>query len=386
MNILIVSMMELNSPSGVRVYYERLAKELETRGHTVKVITPRMSPGIVRYATAAMHQVFRVFGRGAFLMGNELKTFVRIFMACKRVGSIDIIHAQDVTSGVAAASSLSWSKPIVVSCHFNDHPLDEMVKKFALKGLAIHFLSRWFDYMFSKIDNYICVSTYVEERVRLFAAPKRTFIVYNGVDFDAIDKTQPPERLVEKYRGKKVVLNVGTLERRKNQLFIVKLAGAIKSKVDDIVFVLVGEGEDRQLLADEIRSQRLEKAVELYGESKEVISLLKISTLYFHTALNENSGLAIIEAIAARVPVLALDVGGVREAIPAETGGLLAPEFSMEHVAELFSQLMNDEKKRKAMMEEQYEYGQHRHQLSTMVDSTLKVYQSLLATQKSVGN
>lgn len=172
-------------------------------------------------------------------------------------------------------------------------------------------------------------------------------------------------------------MNIGHLEKRKNQSLIIDIANSMKHKRGDFLFALVGKGEDFDKLQDLIRKNDLTDYVVLLGHHENVIPVLKSADIYLHTALNENCPLVILEAIAAGVPVVSLAVGGIPELLQ-QQDVLFHPQSTPETIASALSILLEDTEKRESIQSEQYADGIRNFDIQTMTQNYMAYYQRII--------
>jgi glycosyltransferase involved in cell wall biosynthesis len=110
-----------------------------------------------------------------------------------------------------------------------------------------------------------------------------------------------------------VLINVGSLEPRKNQLGLLPLFAEINAQHPTTRLVLVGDGPQRNEIERKIAQLELSAAVTLLGHRRDVPALLPLADLYVHYASLENCPLALIESARAGVPFAAVPAGGVPE-------------------------------------------------------------------------
>ena len=111
------------------------------------------------------------------------------------------------------------------------------------------------------------------------------------------------------FPGRPIILNIGQLEARKNQRYLVAVAAELRQRYPGCVTVLVGKGEDEAMLRTLVAEQDLADTVVLLGYHSQVAPLLHAADIYVHTATRENCPYAVIEAMAAGCPTLALAAG-----------------------------------------------------------------------------
>jgi glycosyltransferase involved in cell wall biosynthesis len=114
-------------------------------------------------------------------------------------------------------------------------------------------------------------------------------------------------------RSALVLINVGTLERRKNQLGLLDLFVQIRAAHANAKLVLVGEGDQRAAIERQIAALGLADSVRLLGMRRDVPALLEIADLYLHYATLENCPIVLLEAARAGLPFAAIAAGGIAE-------------------------------------------------------------------------
>lgn len=116
-----------------------------------------------------------------------------------------------------------------------------------------------------------------------------------------------------------------------------------KASLPDAILVLAGDGKLRPQLEAQIAALGLDKRVVLAGSLSDVRPLLRASqlTVLASTAV-ETFSIAMLESMAMQTPVLATDIGGLREAITPQTTGDLLEPGNVEVMAQKIRTLMSD--------------------------------------------
>ena len=176
-------------------------------------------------------------------------------------------------------------------------------------------------------DTLICCSRYVQEGVvRHFGVPaEATRVIYNGCAAAGVAMRAARARQTRVERDF-VVGMVARLEPHKDQPTLIRAARRLADRGVACRVQLVGEGSRRAELEHLIAAERLGGAVDLLGMRRDVPELLGQMDLFaFSTTPSEGLGIALIEAMAAGVPVIASDVGACREVLDGGDLGLLVP-------------------------------------------------------------
>ena len=123
-----------------------------------------------------------------------------------------------------------------------------------------------------------------------------------------------------------VVGMVACFKPQKSPLDFIKLAAAIKKDFPDTKFILAGDGVLRKNIAALINKLHLKEQVILTGWRNDIPSILSCLDVFVLTSLWEGLPIAVLEAMAAGLPVVATDTGGIREVVlDSKTGYLVKP-------------------------------------------------------------
>ena len=131
-----------------------------------------------------------------------------------------------------------------------------------------------------------------------------------GIDFS---KREIP---VAKYNiPPKNLLYVGELNKRKNQIFIVKAL----LKLNDVNLTLVGDGSEREKIEKYVKANGLENRVTITGYTKNVGEYLKNADLYVSASTVEGLPFNVLEAMRAKLPIVASNVKGQCDLLPSDS-------------------------------------------------------------------
>lgn len=123
--------------------------------------------------------------------------------------------------------------------------------------------------------------------------------------------------------GAPILGSVGRLHPVKNQQLLVRALAILRRRIADAALVLIGEGPQRDELAALAHRLGVGDAVHFLGERRDVEQLLPAVDVFCLSSLSEGIPLTLLEAMAARVPVIAVAAGGVAEAVASEADALL---------------------------------------------------------------
>jgi glycosyltransferase involved in cell wall biosynthesis len=197
-------------------------------------------------------------------------------------------------------------------------------------------LYRWADRLLAPLTSVtICVSE--TERAAGLAArtcrAERTVVIPNAIDVERAPRARlhgDPPRIV----------TVGRLAAPKDPLTLVRALPALGGRPYSLAFV--GGGRDQPRVEEELRAHGLTERVALLGDRDDVPALLAGADVFVLASRSEGAPLSILEAMAAGLPVVASDVGGVAELVADGETGVLVPAGEPDALARALARLLDD--------------------------------------------
>jgi glycosyltransferase involved in cell wall biosynthesis len=195
-------------------------------------------------------------------------------------------------------------------------------------------------------DALVCVSRGVERQAAASCRLADRHVVYDGFDLDRFLARPVEERgaVLARYgiaEDARVVACVGGLQRRKGQLDLVEAA----REIPGVLFALAGAEADAEYVAAlkaRIAELGLGERFRFVGFEPNVRDLLSISEVLVHPSHSEGFGLAILEAMAMGLPVVATRCGGPEEIVEDGVSGLLVPPESPRELAAALRRALAD--------------------------------------------
>ena len=217
----------------------------------------------------------------------------------------------------------------------------------------------------------ICVS---ETELRAGLAARVCTAARTRVIANAVEVGPAPER-TSKPGGPMQIVSVGRLAEPKDFPTLVEAVGSLPAGT--VHLRVLGDGPLRSQLEAQIAS--LHAPVELVGEVPDVRPYLADSDLFVLSSRSEGMPLAVLEAMAAGLPVVASDVGGLREIVSESDTGLLVPPGEPGELAAAIGSLAGDEPRRLAYGAAGHQRAEERFSLPRWREAHLELYRSLLA-------
>jgi glycosyltransferase involved in cell wall biosynthesis len=169
--------------------------------------------------------------------------------------------------------------------------------------------------------------------------------IYNGVDLIAIDAAVAvPRREINCNDNDQVILCVGRLTQQKSPLDVVEAFDKLRQRDptghQHRKLVFVGDGPLKPSLLASIQKRQLERHVHILGWRSDVASVMKAATVLVVASKWEGLPNVVLEAQAARLPVIASAVDGCQEIIHDGVTGRLIPPGNTEQLADVLLELI----------------------------------------------
>jgi len=296
---------------------------------------------------------------------------IRALAQWLREQRVDLVHAHMYRSNVPGAIAARWAGVRRVLCQV--HNIDTWETR--RQRWMDRFLLRWRTAM-------IAVSEEVKRDVvaNLRCPPEKVRVLYNGIDLSEYGTAEPSPALRRELgvpEGARVVVMLARLVEQKRHTRLLQALEAIRRELPPTRLLLVGDGKLRAALEAEVRRRGLDDLVTFTGHRTDIPAILALADLSVLTSDREGFSNAIVESLAAGVPVVATDVGGNAEAIVDGESGLLVQPDDLPALAEGLRSLLRNEARRGEMSRAARERARL-FSLDRMLDETRKLYLDLL--------
>jgi glycosyltransferase involved in cell wall biosynthesis len=168
----------------------------------------------------------------------------------------------------------------------------------------------------------------------------RVRTIYEGIDLTPFPRRESPG---SRRPGEPTVIgSVSHLSSEKGLCHLIEAAALIPDVHTRMRFVLVGDGACRQDLENRVHDHGLDDCFHFAGFQKQPIPYLSSFDCFVLPSLSEGLSSAILAAMAASLPVIATNVGGIPELVQHEENGLLVPPADPVALAQAIQQLGDD--------------------------------------------
>lgn len=295
------------------------------------------------------------------IVNTRGKKFLPFFLPYAKLKSIltmgkydAILLGDGVLAPIGYAVKVMNKKP--AACVL--HGLDLTYKNFIYQKL-------WVNFFLKKLDKYVCVG---QETVRIAkekGLPEEKLVfIPNGIDtekyFQPHGRTELEKILNIKLENKKVILTSGRLARRKGVAWFSE--NVMPKLPDNFIYIVAGDGIDRKNIEEVIKNKNLSNRVKMLGYVTDEVRDILFNTCDVFVQPNikvpgdmEGFGISVIEAASCRIPVIASNLEGLKDAIKDGQNGFLVESGNAEAWVKKINEVLADDNFRK-------EFGQKARQ------------------------
>ena len=195
-------------------------------------------------------------------------------------------------------------------------------------------------------DVVTAVSNNLKETTNeLFHVNKEIQVIYNFIDIKKYEKAQDDDcnRIALAQPEERIVTHISNFRKVKRIEDVIKVFYEVQKEIPSKL-LLVGEGPERMKAENLTKKLKIKESVYFLGNSTEVTKILCYSDLFLLPSQTESFGLAALEAMAARTPVISTNTGGLPEVnIHGKTGYLSDLEDIEDMAKNAISILKDDE-------------------------------------------
>jgi sugar transferase (PEP-CTERM/EpsH1 system associated) len=282
---------------------------------------------------------------------------------------IDVVHCHNWGTAVesVAAAAIAGVRTVVHTQHGLDYgfgPLPPRWRRLA-RRLAMRAVAR-------RLTRIVVVSREVEETVEHeWRVPReKVRLIHNGIALGqpAVDRAHRAamRRALALDDDDILIGSVGAFRPVKDFPMLVEAMAEVHREAPRARLVLIGSGPTLANVREAVERLGLHRAVVLPGWRSDVPDLLRAMDVFALSSISEGVSLAILEAMAAGLPVVATRVGGNPEIVHDSETGLLVPPGSPKAMAGALIALACDAEKRRAMGRRAREHVERSFSLSRM--------------------
>lgn len=346
--LVIATILREEGITGVHTHVRQLRQYLETCGVTAGLVTPfswsrtitvpvfGFRLALERCSTSASVVWYRHWHE-AFLY-NALRRYLANNGHC-------VIYAQGPSEARAALRARQGPhQRVVMAVHFRISQADEWADKKQIKrdGTVFRAIRQVEREVIPRVDGLVYVSKWARDALVTWLPEAAT------VPYAIIDNFVAPLNLEREPEPLGDLVTIGNLDIVKNHRFLLRVLAEAKQAGRSLTLDVFGEGPCRKDLLQLTRSLSLEEQVRFHGFRANVRQFLPGYRAYVHASYSESSSLAIIEAMAAGLPIVAGNIGPISELCDDGVEGRFWPLDNPAQAAAILLDLLDSEPKRAA--------------------------------------
>ena len=335
---------------GVPISIERLADSLRALGNTVYIFAPDYKSNVpddeytFRFPTTQK----RIAGAVPVpsLMYHHVKGIISTL-------AIDLIHVHHpvMIGNVATRLGKELHIPVVFTYHTRYEqylhylkPLGYLQNK-ANEGsvfgkLIIGFVQeqivqRYLNYFIKKCDMVFAPTESIQKRLKQYDFYTPVNIAPTGLPENSFEAHSGATDIRQRYlQGKKYLFcTVSRLAKEKNLSFMLQgIAKAKKQSGDIFNVIVIGDGQDKNYLLNQSANLGIDKNVFFIGEipNQMIPDYHQACDLFLFSSKSETQGIVLLEAMAAYLPVIAINATGVADVVENGQNGILSTDSTEE--------------------------------------------------------
>jgi L-malate glycosyltransferase len=211
--------------------------------------------------------------------------------------------------------------------------------------------------------------------------PEKFDVIYNGVDLKRFEGDSIRVKLCSQYKipeNAPIVTMVGRLTASKNYPMLLQIAKRTKDHAMGVHFLIAGHGEEEQTLKDLAVQLGVGDIVHFLGLRHDVPVLLKSSNVFCYTTLFEGFPNALLEAMAAGLPIITTDFDGVDELVTDGINGKIVPIGRVDLALDALKHYIHDKETSLLHGRNSRQLTEAKFSVSSMVNTTMDYYRKLI--------
>ena len=360
---------------GSGVVATELGIELSKKGHEVHFITYSQPVRLDALSSNLHYHEVNVPDYPLFKYEPyELALSSKLFDVISK-HEIDVLHVHYAIPHAYAAymakkilNEKGYKIPIVTTLHGTDitlvgnHPFYKPAVTFSI----------------NKSDIVTCVSKSLMEDTREFFGIKREIkVIPNFIDIDKYDKKHNLcERNMIADGDEKIIIHVSNFRPLKRILDVLKIFQKINEKINSKL-IMVGDGPDKKKAEEFLRKHNLKNSVIFLGKTNQVDEILCSSDLFLLPSEKESFGLAALEAMALKVPVISTNTGGLKDLNINGNSGYTSDVGDINSMAENAIKILSDNSLEKKYRSQAFENAK-KYDIKKVIPLYEKIYNEAL--------
>lgn len=293
---------------------------------------------------------------------------VKQIAACAGDFGADVVHSHGYKANVyALLASFRSSRPLVSTCH-----------NWTAQTRSIRAYAHFDRFVLKRFERVFSVSDDVMGALKQSGVNgSKVFVIPNGIALSDFESAEPVG-FAGIPAGAPLIGMVGRLVEAKGFQYVLEAAPAILTSFPDAHFVLIGDGPYRDRLAEKCAAQGITSRVVFAGKRDDMPGVYRSLDMLVLPSLNEGMPMTLLEAMAARLPVIASRVGGIPKMVRNGETGLLVNPTDVQGLRQAIEALLADRTMSRRMGESGRRWVVGNASVEHMTQSYLRHYEEVL--------
>jgi glycosyltransferase involved in cell wall biosynthesis len=376
---------------GVPISIQRLAKALRKKGHEVKIFAPEYKnkiqnedeKNIIRCNSIYYYEEAGLEFPVTNIYSPQIK---KDFQA----EDFDLVHAHHPfwLGNKGRKLAEEFNLPLAFTYHTRLEKYAHYVpnilfmRKFFANRLS-HFLIRNFA---NKTDAVFAPTESTKEYLRNVGVSRYIKVMPTGIDFEYYNCDENKIKELRKEligKSEHLLISVSRLSKEKNLYFLLDGINRLKETSElDFKLIIIGSGSEKENIMQFIKDNSLENYIELIGavDFREMAKYYLASDLFVFASTTETQGMVLLEAMAAKNPVVAVKSSGIDDVIEEASNGYKTEE-EIDKWSSRIKELLNDRKKYEEFSQNAFETAKN-YSIEKMAEEAEELYYKIMQLKK----
>ncbi|WP_456278284.1 1,4-alpha-glucan branching protein domain-containing protein [Bacillus sp. AK128] len=301
-----------------------------------------------------------------------------------KIIKFDVIHAHDwLVEGAAIGLKESFGIPLVATIHATEKGRNRGIFTSLQNTIQNREIS-----LIKEASSIIVCSEYMKGEIGLLdsQSENKIRVIPNGVDWSYFQQLDGLDEKWTEYIGNPVVYSIGRIVPEKGFQTLIEAAPLVLQKHPNVSFMIGGKGPLEKEYDDLISKKNLRDHVRLIGfiNDEERNQLLRNCDVAVFPSLYEPFGIAALEAMIAKKPVIVSDTGGLTSFVKNGITGLTVSPGSAEELAKAICVLLSNRPLAMKMAHKGQQVALNEYNWSTIGKRTVEYYESQLNLEASI--
>lgn len=296
--------------------------------------------------------------------------------------NFDIIHCHGARAnfiGMLLKKKIK-DKPFLTTIH-SDFDLD--FQDVVYKKIIFSYLNK---ISLKKFDYFIVVSSLLKDKVKkLGISNNRVFVLHNGFDFDKKISFEGREDFLSKYidksliQSKIVIGNLCRLIKVKGLDVFIKAAELIVKEYDDVIFLIGGDGPQKEYLENLINELKLNNKVFLLGKIDNPYDFFNAIDINVISSYSEGFPYSLLEATMLEKCCVSSRVGSIPDLIEDEKNGLFFEAGNHKELSQKIKKLLDDKALIQSLGRKLSQKAKEKFSAKSMAETQFRIYEKILS-------